>query len=144
MIDWIGVLNPFALNGKGRGTVENGKLGERKESVDEKKVDRYELDVKRTEGMEEEKRKVRLMAFRDYVIVCIPSILHPSRALFPRFFRSLCPHLDSHHQCGTIIQGPISEELVFRSCVISTYQLSNASWSTLVFGTPFWFGIGTC
>ncbi len=39
-------------------------------------------------------------------------------------------------------QGPISEELVFRSCIIAVYALSGKGWKWLVFGTPMWFGVG--
>ena len=39
-------------------------------------------------------------------------------------------------------QGPVTEELVFRSCVIASCVLCGASTRWMVFGTPLWFGIG--
>ncbi len=41
-----------------------------------------------------------------------------------------------------LIQGPISEELVWRSCIISAYRLAGASNAFLVFFTPLSFGSG--
>lgn len=42
-------------------------------------------------------------------------------------------------------QGPITEELVFRSCIISTYYLAafdkTRDWKSLALGTPCWFGL---
>lgn len=39
-------------------------------------------------------------------------------------------------------QGPISEELVWRSCIIAAYRLAGASNAFLVFFTPLSFGSG--
>ncbi len=39
-------------------------------------------------------------------------------------------------------QGPISEELVWRSCIITAYRLAGASNTFLVFLTPLSFGSG--
>ena len=41
------------------------------------------------------------------------------------------------------VVGPITEELVFRSCVIATAALYGRSKRYLVFVTPLYFGIGT-
>ncbi|WWC85624.1 uncharacterized protein L201_000489 [Kwoniella dendrophila CBS 6074] len=37
--------------------------------------------------------------------------------------------------------GPITEELVFRSSILSVSILGGLSFSSMVFGTPLWFGI---
>lgn len=39
-------------------------------------------------------------------------------------------------------QGPLTEELVFRSALIGTAWLHGRSWKHLVFITPLYFGIG--
>jgi prenyl protein peptidase len=46
----------------------------------------------------------------------------------------------SHHAGPT--QGPISEEVVWRSCLISTYRLAGASNTFIIFFTPVSFGCG--
>ena len=40
-------------------------------------------------------------------------------------------------------QGPLTEELVFRSTILAASMLGGLSLKSLVFGTPLWFGIGT-
>ncbi|KAJ9100968.1 hypothetical protein QFC19_005364 [Naganishia cerealis] len=40
------------------------------------------------------------------------------------------------------VAGPVSEELVFRSCIIAVYQLGGFSNKFLVFVSPLWFGVG--
>src|SRR5258706_8167728 len=52
-------------------------------------------------------------------------------AIFPVFFRNL--------RCD---KAPITEEIVFRSCVIGVMQLANCSWSSMIFLSPLWFGAG--
>jgi prenyl protein peptidase len=39
-------------------------------------------------------------------------------------------------------QGPITEELVFRSCILAIYQLAGASKKFMIFATPLFFGLG--
>jgi prenyl protein peptidase len=39
-------------------------------------------------------------------------------------------------------KGPVSEELVWRSCIITAYRLAGASNAFLVFFTPLSFGSG--
>ncbi|WVQ93886.1 hypothetical protein IAU59_000964 [Kwoniella sp. CBS 9459] len=39
------------------------------------------------------------------------------------------------------IVGPVTEELVFRSTIISVSILGGLSFKSLIFGTPLWFGI---
>ncbi|WVF66265.1 hypothetical protein IAT40_001005 [Kwoniella sp. CBS 6097] len=39
------------------------------------------------------------------------------------------------------VVGPVTEELVFRSTIISVSILGGLSFKSLVFGTPLWFGI---
>lgn len=39
-------------------------------------------------------------------------------------------------------QAPLTEEIVFRSCMIAVAQLSGASHKHLIFVTPLWFGLG--
>ena len=39
------------------------------------------------------------------------------------------------------IQGPLTEELVFRSTILSISLLGRFSIRSLIFGTPFWFGL---
>ncbi|KAJ9099271.1 hypothetical protein QFC21_004152 [Naganishia friedmannii] len=39
------------------------------------------------------------------------------------------------------VAGPVSEEIVFRSCIIAIYQLSEFSNQFLVFVSPLWFGV---
>jgi prenyl protein peptidase len=41
-----------------------------------------------------------------------------------------------------LIQGPISEELVWRSCLVGAYRLAGTSNAFLVFFTPVSFGSG--
>lgn len=43
----------------------------------------------------------------------------------------------------TPLQGPITEELLFRSCILSVSILGHLPASWLVFGTPLWFALGT-
>jgi len=50
-------------------------------------------------------------------------------AIFPVFAR------DSQY-----VKAPITEEIVFRSCVIGVMRLANYSWSTMIFLSPLWFG----
>jgi len=38
------------------------------------------------------------------------------------------------------VVAPITEEIVFRSCVIGVMQLANCSWSSMIFLSPLWFG----
>jgi hypothetical protein len=52
-------------------------------------------------------------------------------AIFPVFIRDL--------QCD---KAPITEEIVFRSCVIGVMRLANCSWSSMIFLSPLWFGAG--
>jgi prenyl protein peptidase len=40
------------------------------------------------------------------------------------------------------VQAPVTEELVFRACVLSVYQLSGASMMSMVFLSPMSFGAG--
>lgn len=42
---------------------------------------------------------------------------------------------------GTV-QAPITEEVVFRSCVIAIYGLAGASKKVIIFGSPLIFGLG--
>ncbi|KAF8323097.1 hypothetical protein DL93DRAFT_2190181 [Clavulina sp. PMI_390] len=37
--------------------------------------------------------------------------------------------------------SPITEELVFRSCIIGVSKLTNESWNVMVFVSPLWFGV---
>lgn len=46
-------------------------------------------------------------------------------------------------QCRANTQGPLTEELVFRSAIISVSILGGFSWKQIVFATPLWFGLGT-
>lgn len=41
-----------------------------------------------------------------------------------------------------IIAAPITEELVFRSCIVALMQLSGSSFRQIVFLSPLWFGAG--
>lgn len=41
------------------------------------------------------------------------------------------------------MQAPISEEVVWRSCIISAYRLAGASNAFIIFFTPISFGCGT-
>jgi len=40
------------------------------------------------------------------------------------------------------VEGPLTEELVFRSTIIAASLLGKLSMKSLVCGTPLWFGIG--
>lgn len=42
-----------------------------------------------------------------------------------------------------IEQGPITEEVVFRSCVLAVYSLIGASKPVMIFCSPLVFGLGT-
>jgi prenyl protein peptidase len=38
-------------------------------------------------------------------------------------------------------QGPLTEELVFRSTILAVSSLARLSLASLVFATPLWFGV---
>lgn len=60
-------------------------------------------------------------------------------------YRRKCHSSESLRAFQTICvfkQGPISEELVWRSCIITAYRLAGASNTCLVFFTPLSFGSG--
>jgi len=40
-----------------------------------------------------------------------------------------------------LTQGPLTEELVFRSTILSVSILGGLSTRSLIFGTPLWFGL---
>lgn len=40
------------------------------------------------------------------------------------------------------LQGPLTEELSFRSCIIAVSLIGHLSPKWIVFGTPLWFGLG--
>ena len=52
-------------------------------------------------------------------------------AIFPVFFRNL-----------QYDKAPITEEIVFRSCVLGVMRLARCSWSSMIFLSPLWFGAG--
>ena len=62
---------------------------------------------------------------RNYVMVC---------SLVP-----LCAAVGSNLLS---MQGPITEELVFRSCTLAVYHLAGASHAEMIFLTPWLFGLG--
>lgn len=40
-------------------------------------------------------------------------------------------------------QGPVTEEIVFRACILAVYHVAGASRSKMIFLSPLWFGVGT-
>ena len=45
-------------------------------------------------------------------------------------------------ECRRFVQAPLTEEIVFRSCMIACAQLAGASVKHQIFITPLWFGLG--
>lgn len=39
-------------------------------------------------------------------------------------------------------QGPVTEEIVFRACILAIYHVAGASRSKMIFLSPLWFGVG--
>ncbi|KAF8323006.1 uncharacterized protein EI90DRAFT_3282145 [Cantharellus anzutake] len=39
------------------------------------------------------------------------------------------------------IIAPITEEIVFRACILSVSRMAGASWQRMIFVTPLWFGV---
>lgn len=39
-------------------------------------------------------------------------------------------------------QGPVTEEIVFRACILAIYHLAGASRPKMIFLSPLWFGVG--
>ena len=66
------------------------------------------------------------IAFRNYVVVS-GSSLDPYETLIAHGF----------------MQAPISEEVVWRSCIVCAYRLAGASNTSIIFCTPISFGSGT-
>lgn len=42
----------------------------------------------------------------------------------------------------TSLQGPVTEELLFRSSILAVSLLGHLSTKWMIFGTPLWFGLG--
>jgi prenyl protein peptidase len=55
----------------------------------------------------------------------------------------LIPTFMSWQGVRNYVFAPITEELVFRACVLSVYQLSGASMVSMIFLSPMTFGAGT-
>ena len=41
-----------------------------------------------------------------------------------------------------VLQAPITEEVVFRACILAISMMAGASWRRMVFVSPLWFGVG--
>ncbi|KAI0078591.1 hypothetical protein K474DRAFT_1660184 [Panus rudis PR-1116 ss-1] len=55
--------------------------------------------------------------------------------------RSLLPVVWSWQGWRNYFVGPITEEIVFRACILSVYHLSGATHRKMIFLTPLWFGV---
>ncbi|ORY31997.1 hypothetical protein BCR39DRAFT_525125 [Naematelia encephala] len=95
------------------------------------------------------------------VQLCLSFLLAPALFLGPLYARYLDSRLSFQHpspagllgrikrwwaefgpvEIRNYVVGPLTEELVFRSSIISACILAHLSPSSLVFGTPLWFGI---
>ncbi|SRR6266404_8752678 len=71
------------------------------------------------------KKSFNWIAFRNYVVV--------RSSLFDSYESLMAP--------GSM-QGPISEEVVWRSCIVCAYSIAGASSTSIVFFTPISFGSG--
>lgn len=40
------------------------------------------------------------------------------------------------------LKAPITEEGVFRACILAVYHLAGSSQYKMIFASPLWFGIG--
>lgn len=47
------------------------------------------------------------------------------------------PSLNTHS-----LQGPITEEVVFRACILAVYHMAGSSRTKMIFLTPLAFGVG--
>jgi hypothetical protein len=65
------------------------------------------------------------VSIRNYVVVSTSSL-----------------NIYNHPTMYANVQGPITEELVWRSCLVCAYRLAGASNAFLVFFTPVSFGSG--
>ncbi|EIN12707.1 Abi-domain-containing protein [Punctularia strigosozonata HHB-11173 SS5] len=54
---------------------------------------------------------------------------------------SLLPLFNTWTGLRNFVFGPITEELVFRSCILAAYHLAGASKRFMIFVTPLWFGL---
>lgn len=45
------------------------------------------------------------------------------------------------HGLRNFVIGPVTEEIIWRSCILSVHHFSGASKKWLIFGTPLYFGI---
>ncbi|EIW65728.1 hypothetical protein TREMEDRAFT_15682, partial [Tremella mesenterica DSM 1558] len=62
------------------------------------------------------------------------------RRSFSQLVQETCEDFDLIALRNYVV-GPMTEELVFRSCILSVSILGGLSSSTLVFGTPLWFSL---
>ncbi|KAG8844032.1 hypothetical protein FRC20_003639 [Serendipita sp. 405] len=58
------------------------------------------------------------------------------------FKTSVAPIFDTWLGFRNIVAAPITEELVYRSCIVGAMKLSGASNFSMIFLSPLWFGAG--
>ncbi|KAH8082801.1 hypothetical protein BXZ70DRAFT_958687 [Cristinia sonorae] len=54
---------------------------------------------------------------------------------------SVAPYVCTWTGWRNVIMGPITEEVVFRGCIVAAYKLAGVSEMKMVFLTPLWFGL---
>lgn len=57
---------------------------------------------------------------------------------------SVLPKLDNIWGIRNYVVGPITEEFIFRGCILALHALAGMSKKKLIFISPLYFGIGAC
>ena len=78
----------------------------------------------------------RNWSFREDVVSLFFSVIGVRNHLVVSSSATLC------HRTVTAFQAPITEEVVFRACVLSGYYFAGASRSRMIFLSPLVFGAG--
>ncbi|RPD60277.1 Abi-domain-containing protein [Lentinus tigrinus ALCF2SS1-7] len=73
--------------------------------------------------------------YADYLSETLPFQRHWN------FRSSLLPIVSTWVGRRNYIVGPITEEIVFRACMLSVYHMAGASRKKMIFLSPLWFGI---
>ncbi|KAI0693525.1 hypothetical protein C8T65DRAFT_64049 [Cerioporus squamosus] len=73
--------------------------------------------------------------YADYLSEALPFQRHWS------FRSSVLPMFSTWVGRRNYIVGPITEEIVFRACMLSVYHMAGASRKKMIFLSPLWFGI---
>jgi hypothetical protein len=83
-----------------------------------------------------------LIFWRNYVVVLIAHA-HARLHMLPLHVVFCTASARRHLELTLLLQGPFTEEWVFRSCMCPLLICGGFSWTQTIFLSPFFFGIGT-